>query len=286
MDSDILTGFDSTGSPLAVQLFDANDDRLDPADFSPAGLGHDLIQANPGGGTLAPPPRSPARTGSLTSGTCDQQGRIRTTSRRTPRFRLGHLKFLHDHRPDPGLRQQLLLGIAIDGDHGRLIHYDVGAGRLRGLGLGGVTFTCLPLRRGVRHSRLQCLHSAGGSVGARRPLPPSPSRSRPSSRHRVRSCYGRLLRLATRFPRLRHQRDDRYRRHHLSHRTVCYPAFCSSWSCSPVFSPAPHGTGGVQLTLSLSGIPSFAGDPSRHASSVTADGWVTGLPEHADRPKS
>jgi hypothetical protein len=51
---DILTGFNSTGSPLAVQLFDANNDPLNPADFSASQTPVTaLIQTNPGGGTLS-----------------------------------------------------------------------------------------------------------------------------------------------------------------------------------------------------------------------------------------
>ena len=54
VNSDILTGFDSTGSPLAVQLLDANNDFLNPADFSasrtPVAVS---IQTNPGNGTLS-----------------------------------------------------------------------------------------------------------------------------------------------------------------------------------------------------------------------------------------
>ncbi len=54
VNSDILTGFNSTGSPLAVQLLDANGDPLNAADFSASGTAVTVsIQANPGGGTLA-----------------------------------------------------------------------------------------------------------------------------------------------------------------------------------------------------------------------------------------
>jgi len=54
VNSDILTGFGSTGSPLAVQLSDANNDPLNPADFSANGTPVTVsIGANPGGGTLA-----------------------------------------------------------------------------------------------------------------------------------------------------------------------------------------------------------------------------------------
>jgi hypothetical protein len=54
VNSDILTGFNSTGSPLAVQLFDANKNPLNQADFS-AGRTQVTISivTNPGGGTLA-----------------------------------------------------------------------------------------------------------------------------------------------------------------------------------------------------------------------------------------
>jgi len=52
--SDILTGFNSTGSPLTVQLTDAAGQPLDPAGFSATGTQVTVsIQANPGGGTLA-----------------------------------------------------------------------------------------------------------------------------------------------------------------------------------------------------------------------------------------
>ena len=51
--SDILTGFNSTGSPLTVQLADANGNPLAPADFSANGTQVTVsIQTNPGGGTL------------------------------------------------------------------------------------------------------------------------------------------------------------------------------------------------------------------------------------------
>ena len=54
VNSDILTGFNSTGSPLAVQLLDANGDPLNAADFSAGGTAVTVsIQANPGGATLA-----------------------------------------------------------------------------------------------------------------------------------------------------------------------------------------------------------------------------------------
>jgi hypothetical protein len=54
VNSDILTGFNSTGSPLAVQLRDANSESLDPADFSASGTPVTVsIQDNPGGGTLS-----------------------------------------------------------------------------------------------------------------------------------------------------------------------------------------------------------------------------------------
>ncbi len=54
VNSDILTGFNSTGSPLAVELFDANNDPLNPADFSANGTPVTVsIETNPGGGTLA-----------------------------------------------------------------------------------------------------------------------------------------------------------------------------------------------------------------------------------------
>jgi hypothetical protein len=52
--SDILTGFDSTGSPLTVQLLDAQDDVLNPVDFSASGTPVAVsIQTNPGNGTLS-----------------------------------------------------------------------------------------------------------------------------------------------------------------------------------------------------------------------------------------
>jgi hypothetical protein len=52
--SDILTGFNSTGSPLAVQLLDASKEPLNPANFSANGTQVTAsIQANPGGGTLS-----------------------------------------------------------------------------------------------------------------------------------------------------------------------------------------------------------------------------------------
>ena len=52
--SDILTGFNSTGSPLTVQLRDASDNPLNPANFSANGTQVTAsIQANPGGGTLS-----------------------------------------------------------------------------------------------------------------------------------------------------------------------------------------------------------------------------------------
>ena len=54
VNSDILTGFNSTGFPLAVQLFDANNDSLNRADFSASRTQVTIsIETNPGGGTLA-----------------------------------------------------------------------------------------------------------------------------------------------------------------------------------------------------------------------------------------
>ncbi len=52
--SDILTGFNSTGSPLAVKLRDANSASLNPAGFSANRTQVTVsIEINPGGGTLA-----------------------------------------------------------------------------------------------------------------------------------------------------------------------------------------------------------------------------------------
>jgi len=54
VNSDILTGFNSTGSPLAVQLLDASGNPLDAAGFSASGTQVTVsIATNPGGGTLA-----------------------------------------------------------------------------------------------------------------------------------------------------------------------------------------------------------------------------------------
>jgi hypothetical protein len=54
VNSDILTGFNSTGSPLAVRLSDANKNPLNQADFSASGTQVTIsIETNPGGGTLA-----------------------------------------------------------------------------------------------------------------------------------------------------------------------------------------------------------------------------------------
>jgi hypothetical protein len=54
VNSDILTGFNSTGSPLAVRLLDANGNPLDPAGFSASRTPVTVsIETNPGGGTLS-----------------------------------------------------------------------------------------------------------------------------------------------------------------------------------------------------------------------------------------
>ena len=54
VNSDILTRFNSTGSPLAVQLVDANKNPLNQANFSASGTPVTVsIATNPGGGTLA-----------------------------------------------------------------------------------------------------------------------------------------------------------------------------------------------------------------------------------------
>jgi hypothetical protein len=54
VNSNILTGFNSTGSPLSVQLTDASQNPLNPADFSASGTKVTVsIATNPGGGTLA-----------------------------------------------------------------------------------------------------------------------------------------------------------------------------------------------------------------------------------------
>jgi hypothetical protein len=54
VNSDILTGFNSTGSPLAVQLFDATGNPLNPADFAAGNTPVTIsIRVNPGGGTLS-----------------------------------------------------------------------------------------------------------------------------------------------------------------------------------------------------------------------------------------
>jgi hypothetical protein len=51
--SDILTGFNSTGSPLAVQLLDANNDPLNPANFSASATPVTVsVLTNPASGTL------------------------------------------------------------------------------------------------------------------------------------------------------------------------------------------------------------------------------------------
>jgi hypothetical protein len=54
VNSDILTGFNSTGSPLTVQLVDANKNPLNQADFSSSQTQVTVsIATNPGGGALA-----------------------------------------------------------------------------------------------------------------------------------------------------------------------------------------------------------------------------------------
>ena len=54
VNSDILTGFNSTGSPLTVQLVDANKNPLNQADFSASQTQVTVsIATNPGGGALA-----------------------------------------------------------------------------------------------------------------------------------------------------------------------------------------------------------------------------------------
>jgi hypothetical protein len=54
VNSNILTGFDSTGSPLMVALADASGDPLNPADSSASGTPVTIsIQANPASGTLS-----------------------------------------------------------------------------------------------------------------------------------------------------------------------------------------------------------------------------------------
>jgi len=54
VNSNILTGFNSTGSPLTVQLADANNNPLNPADSSASGTKVTVsIATNPGGGKLA-----------------------------------------------------------------------------------------------------------------------------------------------------------------------------------------------------------------------------------------
>jgi hypothetical protein len=54
VNSDILTGFNSTGSPIAVQLLDASNDPLSQTDFSASRTQVTIsIETNPGGGTLA-----------------------------------------------------------------------------------------------------------------------------------------------------------------------------------------------------------------------------------------
>jgi hypothetical protein len=54
VNSNILTGFNSTDGPLTVQLVDANENPLNPADFSASGTQVTVsIATNPGGGKLA-----------------------------------------------------------------------------------------------------------------------------------------------------------------------------------------------------------------------------------------
>jgi hypothetical protein len=54
VNSDILTGFNSTGAPLSVQLLDADNQPLNPADVSANGTEVTTsISTNPGGGTLS-----------------------------------------------------------------------------------------------------------------------------------------------------------------------------------------------------------------------------------------
>ncbi len=54
VNSDILTGFNSTGSPLAVPLLDAKNHPVNPANFSASRTQVTVsIKTNPGGGTLA-----------------------------------------------------------------------------------------------------------------------------------------------------------------------------------------------------------------------------------------
>ncbi|MGA3152766.1 MAG: hypothetical protein ACLPN6_16940 [Streptosporangiaceae bacterium] len=64
VNSDILTGFNSTGSPLAVQLLDANSDPLNPANFSASGTPVTIsILTNPANGTLTGTTTVPSSNG-------------------------------------------------------------------------------------------------------------------------------------------------------------------------------------------------------------------------------
>ena len=223
VNSDILTGFNSTGSPLAVRLSDANKNPLNQADFSASGTQVTIsIETNPGGGTLAGTPRSRAQTGSPTSGTCRSARQApgmtwprarpvsprppRPSSRSAARSRSAAAPARRRSRLPPRLRQSRRTA----------------AGNFAALGLGGVSLTCNHYKAVSDAADFGIFNSTGGGVmgssaTATLTLSKSAVESSPRPLLLWQVCYASPT-LLPRGP--GHQRDNRYRRHHLSHRTA------------------------------------------------------------------
>ena len=258
VNSDILTGFNSTGSPLAVQLLDANNDVLNPADFSANGTQVTVsIETNPGGGTLAGTTTVASSNGVADFGNLqiNKAGSGYDLAATHARFQPGHLELLQHRRTDPGLRHRALRGIAIDVDHDCVAATSSASGNFVALGLGGVTLTCNHYNAVSDVAAFGVLNSSGGNVAN-------------SSRHRhpYHLQGGRRVGLASALPMagllrvadalpgdLGHERDDRHRRHHLPHRTAAalFPVQSSSSGALPhLAAPDAGGRGPADLCRS------------------------------------
>ena len=278
VNSNILTGFNSTGSPLAVQLVDAKNDPLNPANLSANGIPVTVsIQANPGGGTLSGTTTVDSSKGVAHFGNLqiNKVGAGYDLAASASGFNPATLGFLHGHRSDPGLRQHLL-GVAVDCEHGYVNHNVVRGGQLRGAG----TRRCHPYVQPTTRRCRTWATSVSSTLReapsrARRPPPPSPSRNRPSVVTASAPAMAGLLRVAD-VP-SRRSRAPAGRPSSAASPTTrdcCCPAFCFLLVRR---SPCLHlpkrktATEGVQLTFIALGVPTGTGN----LSSVAARSPVT-----------
>lgn len=167
VNSDILTGFNSTGSPLAVQLIDANNDVLNPADFSANGTPVTVsIEANPGGGTLSGTTTVASWKGVADFGNLqiNKVGSAYVLAANTPRFTPATSSFF----TIAGLIQACGTGSCTASQSTSTTTASAttssASGNFVALGLGGVTLTCNHYNAVSDVAAFGVLNSSGGSV--------------------------------------------------------------------------------------------------------------------------